>query len=78
MAIVRAMAIPPKPVYKTAYKCHDCGATSYLPVIERAPNGALRPTGQYRCSGCRGIFATVKAWCTPRRLPDFQVSQHFG
>ena len=67
-----------KPNYKTHYKCHACGATSYLPVMARSANGALLPTGQYRCSGCRGIFATVKAWGMPRRGPEFEVSRHFG
>lgn len=78
MAKVRVMHAIDKPNYKTRYKCHDCGATSYLPVLVRSVSGALMPSGQYRCSGCRGIFATVKAWCRPRRMPEFEVSRHFG
>jgi len=61
--------------YKTAYKCCKCGATSYQRLIERAPNGALLATGAYRCSGCRNIFQTLRAWCEPRRHGDFQASQ---
>ena len=59
--------------YKTVYKCRECGATSYQPVIDRAENGSLRPTGQYRCTGCRNIFATIRAWWEPRRLPELQA-----
>lgn len=53
--------------YKTIYKCRMCGATSYQPVIGRADSGALLPTGQYRCTGCRNIFATIRAWWEPER-----------
>ena len=53
--------------YKTVYKCRECGATSYQKVIDRAQNGALLPTGQYRCTGCRNIFADIRAWWEPRR-----------
>jgi hypothetical protein len=60
--------------YKTVYKCRDCGATSYQQVIDRAPSGALLPTGKYRCTGCRSIFATIRAWWEPRRTLDFRPS----
>jgi hypothetical protein len=33
IATVRVMHAIDKPNYKTRYKCHDCGATSYLPVL---------------------------------------------
>jgi DNA-directed RNA polymerase subunit RPC12/RpoP len=59
---------------KILYKCRECGATSYQQVIDRGPSGALQATGQYRCSGCRNIFASIKAWWEPRRTPDFQPS----
>jgi DNA-directed RNA polymerase subunit RPC12/RpoP len=72
------MAILFKTTYKTAYKCRDCGATNYQPVIDRATNGALMPTGQYKCTGCRSIFASVRAWWAPRSSAEFQVSRHFG
>jgi len=72
------MAYLSKPIYKTVYKCRDCGSPSYQPVIERTGNGALLPNGQYRCTGCRSIFSSVRAWWTPRRTPDFQVSRSFS
>lgn len=72
------MAILSKPLYKTVYKCRDCGATSYQPVIDRVQSGALLPTGQYRCTGCRSIFSSVRSWWTPKRTPDFQASRSFS
>ena len=62
--------------YKTIYKCCKCGATSYQRMLERAENGALLPTGAYRCSGCRNVFQTLKAWWEPRRKLDFQSSSY--
>ena len=56
--------------YKTIYKCHECGATSYQKVIDRAQNGALLPTGQYRCTGCRNIFSDIRTWWEPRRSAE--------
>jgi len=64
--------------YKTIYKCRECGATSYQRVIDRAQNGALQPTGQYRCTGCRNIFASLQAWWTPRSTGDGQTHSRFG
>ncbi|MDZ7920954.1 hypothetical protein [Rhodoferax sp.] len=61
--------------YKTVYKCRECGATSYQPVIDRAANGALKPTGEYKCTGCRNVFASLRAWWEPRRSVDFQDFQ---
>ena len=60
--------------YKTIYKCRECGATSYQPVVDRAANGALKPTGAYKCTGCRNVFASLRAWWEPRRPVDFQGS----
>ena len=59
---------------KTQYKCRDCGATSYQQVIGRAPSGVLHATGQYKCTGCRTIFASIRAWWEPRRTPEFKPS----
>jgi DNA-directed RNA polymerase subunit RPC12/RpoP len=64
--------------YKTMYKCRECGATSYQRVIDRADNGALQATGQYKCTGCRNVFATLKAWWTPRNVPELQANSRFG
>ena len=60
---------------KTIYKCRECGATSYQHVIGRALNGALLPTGQYRCTGCRNVFATIRAWWA--RCPTYNVGISF-
>jgi DNA-directed RNA polymerase subunit RPC12/RpoP len=48
--------------YKTIYKCSQCGATSYQPVIGRDATGALMPTGVLRCTGCRVTFTDPKDW----------------
>lgn len=64
--------------YKTTYKCRECGATSYQRVIDRTESGTLEPTGQYRCTGCRNVFANVQAWCEPRRALDSQLNQLSG
>ncbi len=53
--------------YKTVYKCRECGSTSYQRVIDRAANGSLQPTGQYRCTGCRNVFDSLRSWWEPRR-----------
>jgi predicted nucleic acid-binding Zn ribbon protein len=71
-------SLPTMATYKTIYKCRECGATSYQQVIDRAQNGALMPTGQYRCTGCRNVFATIRSWWEPRRLPDLQSNSTFG
>jgi DNA-directed RNA polymerase subunit RPC12/RpoP len=56
--------------YRTQYKCRECGATSYQRVIERGQNGVLQPTGQYRCTGCRNVFANLRAWWEPRSASE--------
>lgn len=64
--------------FKTIYKCRECGATSYQRVIERAQNGALLATGQYRCTGCRNVFATIRSWWQPQRTPELKSHSTFG
>jgi DNA-directed RNA polymerase subunit RPC12/RpoP len=59
------MATVSKISFKTVYKCRECGATSYQPMLGRAHNGALLPTGKYRCTGCRNVFDDLKSWWTP-------------
>ncbi len=68
-------SLPTMPTYNTVYRCRECGATSYQPVIERAASGALAPTGQYKCTGCRNVFASLRAWWEPRKPVDFQPSR---
>ncbi len=41
--------------------CHLCGATSYRPVLVRDA-GAIKASGQYRCSGCNFLFDSQASW----------------
>jgi len=59
--------------YNTVYKCRECGATSYQQVIGRTQDGELKPTGQYKCTGCRNVFASIRAWWDPRRESQSQT-----
>lgn len=63
---------------KPANACHQCGATSYRPVVSRAPDGAMRPNCQYMCVRCKILFTTVDEWrlgeVTSKRL-DLNVSR---
>jgi len=61
--------------YKTIYKCRVCGTTSYQRVMSRSPSGGLEPTGEYRCTGCRNVFESLRAWWEPQRNKDFQPSK---
>lgn len=61
--------------YKTIYKCRVCGTTTYQRVMGRAETGVLQPTGEYRCTGCRNVFASLRAWWEPKRPADFQPSK---
>lgn len=45
----------------TIHCCRLCGATSYRPVLARQ-DGAMRPSGLYRCSGCSVVFEDPKSW----------------
>lgn len=49
---------PGKPVNA----CRRCGATSYRPVLSRATDGAMRPSGQYMCVRCKVLFTTIDQW----------------
>ena len=60
-------------IYKTVYKCRECGATTYQRVFDRTNGGQLQPTGQYRCTGCRNVFASIKAWWEPRSASESQT-----
>lgn len=61
--------------YNTTYKCRVCGTTTYQRVMGSADSGALQPTGEYRCTGCRNVFASLRAWWEPKRPTDFQPSK---
>jgi hypothetical protein len=41
--------------------CHNCGATSYRPVIGRV-GGMMQATGQFQCTGCRMVFTYLDEW----------------
>jgi DNA-directed RNA polymerase subunit RPC12/RpoP len=64
--------------FKTIYKCRVCGTTSYQRVMVRAENGALQTTGEYRCTGCRNVFETLRSWWEPQRSSEFQPSKFNG
>ncbi len=64
--------------YKTIYKCCVCGTTSYQRVLDRTQSGTLEPTGAYRCTGCRNVFESLRAWWEPKRSNDFQPSKYSG
>jgi DNA-directed RNA polymerase subunit RPC12/RpoP len=59
--------------YKTVYKCRECGSTSYQRVIDRTQSGELQHTGQYRCTGCRNVFDSIRAWWEPRSQSEAQA-----
>ncbi len=43
-------------------KCYRCGAASYKPVIKRDENGAMNPSGESQCVGCKLIFTEIDEW----------------
>ena len=49
---------------KPANACRLCGATAYKPVITRDANGAMMPSGAYRCVRCKLEFTSIDQWRT--------------
>ena len=49
------------------YRCRACGAVSYQKLTHRGPDGVMRYSGVYRCSGCSITFSDPSAW-RERRL----------
>lgn len=47
---------------KPANACRRCGATAYRPVIARDANGAMMPSGAYRCVRCKLEFTSIDQW----------------
>ena len=45
-----------------ANACRHCGSTAYCPVIARDESGAMKPSGIYRCVGCKLEFQNIDAW----------------
>ena len=52
-------------------KCHQCGATSYKPVIKRDENGTMSASGEHQCVGCKLIFTDIDKW---RNAPAAKVA----
>lgn len=50
-------------------KCHQCGSTSYKPIIRRDDQGVMRPSGQYQCTGCNLVFANFDEWRVDKQIP---------
>ncbi|MGV3681643.1 MAG: hypothetical protein ACO1PM_18270 [Acidovorax sp.] len=51
------------PAYPSPVNCCGiCGATSYLKLIARDANGAMRPTELLRSTCCEREFANVPSW----------------
>lgn len=42
--------------------CHNCGSTSYRPIIARDEHGVMQPTGRYVCTGCKLEFTDINDW----------------
>lgn len=55
------------PAMRVHYSCRLCGATSYRSVFDRDVAGAIRPTTQYRCSGCALTFRDPNEWRSARQ-----------
>lgn len=47
---------------KSINRCHQCGATSYKPVIKRDELGVMTMSGTYQCTGCRLEFTDIDTW----------------
>jgi len=45
-----------------ANHCGRCGAVAYQPELARDSQGAMRPTGRYRCVQCKVVFSDVRQW----------------
>lgn len=54
---------------KVINKCHQCGATSYKPVMKRDDQGVMGVSGFYRCGGCGLQFKDIDAWRKGDRNP---------
>ena len=52
-----------------SYRCRSCGATSYQPLVHRDPDGAMRYSGVYKCSGCPVEFTQIGSWRERRVHP---------
>lgn len=58
------MAVPPN-----VYRCRMCTSTSYRRLTQRGPDGVMRYSGVYRCSGCSFTFSDPSVWRERRLRP---------
>ena len=54
---------------QTPNHCRSCGASSYRRLVHRGPDGAMRYSDIYRCSGCSLEFTTLTSWRERRSIP---------
>ena len=70
------MTAPPN-----VYRCRACASTSYARLTQRGPDGVMRYSGQYRCSGCSFTFSDPSMWRERRmrpRVPNDEPVGHFA
>lgn len=51
------------------YRCRSCGASSYQRLVRRDPDGVMRYSGVYKCSGCSLEFTQLGSWRERRMHP---------
>ena len=44
------------------YRCRQCGAATYLRLVQRRPDGVMAYADRYRCSGCSLTFSNPAEW----------------
>lgn len=52
-----------------ANACRRCGSAAYRPVIARDDSGAMKPSGVYRCVGCKLEFQNIDQWRAGTEVP---------
>ena len=51
------------------YRCRSCGASTYQRLVHRGPDGVMRYSGVYKCSGCPLEFTELGSWRDRRLRP---------
>jgi hypothetical protein len=67
------MTAPPN-----VYRCRACASTSYARLTQRGPDGVMRYSGQYRCSGCSFTFSEPSMWRERRMRPRVPNDESLG
>ena len=52
--------------------CRQCGSTNYHRLFARDAAGALRPNGNYQCSGCQLTFTQASEWRSGTTAGDLE------